>query len=270
MRDNKRTRQRFDVSLEGRHVVTFIAVLLAVVGAAFLAGVTVGRRLSAGAAAAARAEAAADPLAALDEPPAAVPREEPPTRYSFHERLTRDAARAELVSAAPAAERLTPAAATPPRPTPSTASAAPAAPAPADPASAAPPPAKATATAAAAAPSPAGPTVVSATSEHAAASGQQAGEHRPAAERAQKPAAGAASGGPFTIQLGATRDKGEAARIAERYRSWRPRIVGAVLPGKGRWYRVQVGSFGTREAADRYLRDLTRQTRARGFVTAAR
>ena len=39
------------------------------------------------------------------------------------------------------------------------------------------------------------------------------------------------------------------------------------IPGKGRWYRVRLGSFDTREAAERYRRDLEEQTGSKGYVT---
>jgi cell division septation protein DedD len=76
--------------------------------------------------------------------------------------------------------------------------------------------------------------------------------------------------GAYTIQLGASSDRGEADRIAARFEAFRPRVEAAELPGKGRVYRVRVGSFETREAADRYLADVTRETGAKGWVTAGR
>ncbi|HEU4384461.1 MAG TPA: SPOR domain-containing protein [Anaeromyxobacteraceae bacterium] len=80
------------------------------------------------------------------------------------------------------------------------------------------------------------------------------------------PAAGAPAGA-FAVQVGASQDRAEADRIAEKYRSHRPRVVEAVVPGKGRWYRVRLGAFETRSEADRYLLDLSRETGAKGFVT---
>jgi len=88
----------------------------------------------------------------------------------------------------------------------------------------------------------------------------------------------AAAGGPaeppgssaaFTIQLGASSDRGEADRIAARFEAFRPRVEAAEVPGKGRVYRVRVGSFETREEAERYLTDVTRETGAKGWVTAS-
>jgi DedD protein len=42
------------------------------------------------------------------------------------------------------------------------------------------------------------------------------------------------------------------------------------VPGKGRFHRVRVGSFDSRDQAERYLRDVNRETGAKGFVTACR
>jgi cell division protein FtsN len=39
------------------------------------------------------------------------------------------------------------------------------------------------------------------------------------------------------------------------------------VPGTGRWYRVKVGSYETREAAERALRELEKSG-AKGFVTS--
>jgi cell division septation protein DedD len=42
------------------------------------------------------------------------------------------------------------------------------------------------------------------------------------------------------------------------------------VAGKGRVFRVRVGSFESRDAAQRYLSDVARETGARGWVTASR
>jgi cell division protein FtsN len=69
--------------------------------------------------------------------------------------------------------------------------------------------------------------------------------------------------------VGSTQDRFEAERIAARLASRGAKVSAADVPGKGRWYRVRVGSFATREEADRYLRELERSTGSRGFVAAA-
>jgi DedD protein len=78
------------------------------------------------------------------------------------------------------------------------------------------------------------------------------------------------AGRPWTVQLAAAQERAEAERIAARHAALGPRIEEADVPGKGRFFRVRVGGFETREAADRYLRDVARETGAKGFVTPSR
>jgi DedD protein len=66
-----------------------------------------------------------------------------------------------------------------------------------------------------------------------------------------------------------TQERFEADRIAARFASRGAKVTVADVPGKGRWYRVRLGSFESREAADRYLKDLERTTGAKGFVASA-
>jgi cell division septation protein DedD len=71
------------------------------------------------------------------------------------------------------------------------------------------------------------------------------------------------------VQVGASQDRAEADRIAAKFRSYGPRVEEAEVAGKGTWYRVRVGSFPTREAAERYLRDLARETGVKGYVASS-
>jgi cell division protein FtsN len=75
--------------------------------------------------------------------------------------------------------------------------------------------------------------------------------------------------GAWVVQVGSTQDRIEAERIAARFATRGARVVVADVPGKGRWYRVRLGSFETRETADRYLRNLELTTGAKGFVATA-
>ena len=75
---------------------------------------------------------------------------------------------------------------------------------------------------------------------------------------------------PWTVQLAAAEDNAEAERLASRFAQLNPRVEEAVVPGKGRFYRVRVGSFETKEAAQRYLRDVARETGAKGIVAPTR
>ncbi len=130
------------------------------------------------------------------------------------------------------------------------------APAPADPAPKAAPPA-----APPAGPTPAPPSVAAAPEANSPAPAP------PAPKAALPPPAPLK---PWTVQLAAAEDRAEAERLAARFASLNPRIEEAVVPGKGRFFRVRVGSFETKEAAQRYLRDAARETGAKGIVTPSR
>jgi DedD protein len=97
----------------------------------------------------------------------------------------------------------------------------------------------------------------------AAAVSPAAGPSGPTGSAAAIPSA---AKGNFTVQVGSTQERFEADRIAARYASRAARVTVADVPGKGRWYRVRLGSFETRDAADRYLKELERSTGAKGFV----
>ncbi|ABS26489.1 SPOR domain-containing protein [Anaeromyxobacter sp. Fw109-5] len=128
------------------------------------------------------------------------------------------------------------------------------------------PPMPAVATPSRTAPPPAVPAALPAPAPSAAPTVAAPAKAAPAsAERAEPATAGA-----FTIQIGASQQRAEADRIAARHRSLRPRVEAAEVDGKGRWYRVRVGSFDTREAAERYRRDVARETGVAGYVTASR
>jgi cell division septation protein DedD len=75
---------------------------------------------------------------------------------------------------------------------------------------------------------------------------------------------------PWTVQLAASQDRTEAERLAARFSALRPRIEVADVQGKGRFFRVRVGAFDSREAAERYREDVARETGAKGFVTPSR
>jgi cell division septation protein DedD len=242
MRDESRVKEKFEVSLDGTQVASIVVAALIVLGVVFVVGLNVGKQL------ALRQQVpgvrSADPLAALDSP-APPDSKEPSPRLSYHESLTKDQ---PVHHPSPPAARPPPAA---PAAAPSPA---------ADPHDrpvkpAAPPPAPAAAGEEAEEPPAPEPKPVTAL--------PVAG---PAVDRTPSPAAERA----FAIQVGASQDLGEANRIAERFKTYRPRIVTAEVPGKGRWYRVRVGAFENRAEASRYLVDLSRETGASGFITPTR
>jgi DedD protein len=73
--------------------------------------------------------------------------------------------------------------------------------------------------------------------------------------------------GAYTIQIAAAHTRADAERVARRVAARRPRIVAADVPGKGRWYRVQIGSYETRESARLALVSMSG---VHGVVTTAR
>jgi cell division septation protein DedD len=78
--------------------------------------------------------------------------------------------------------------------------------------------------------------------------------------------------GKFTVQIGATQDRIEARELVARVTKsgLRPYVVRTELPGKGLWYRVRVGAFTDRTAADRYRKDLERELRMPALVMPSR
>jgi cell division septation protein DedD len=260
MAGNRPARERFEFSLDARQVAAVILGSLGALGLAFFLGHTLGQRVTERPAAVVRAPAVpapADPLAVLDQAPRP-DGGEVPAQLSFHETLTSARPPQDKLPPAPKAAGAMP---SEPRGSPVAAALPPPAPSPSGPVAAvalAPAAAKATSTPAdsplpkpvVAVPPPAKPGV--------------AATSAPAPQRVAPAGKGA-----WVVQVGSTQDRTEAERIAARFTTRGARVVAADVPGKGRWYRVRLGSFETREAADRYLRDLERGTGAKGFVATA-
>ncbi len=78
--------------------------------------------------------------------------------------------------------------------------------------------------------------------------------------------------GPFTVQIGASQDHGDAQRLESRARlaGLKPYIVEARLANKGTWYRVRVGSFNDKDAANNFRRDVERELRLTAMVMPTR
>jgi cell division septation protein DedD len=243
MRDDHLIQEKIDLSLERRQVALLAAIALVLLGGVFALGVLVGRQLASAALSGPHPAAAGD-LAALD--------------------AQKDDAQLPVRQAAPVA-----------------------APAPAEPAP--------RALSAAANPAPAAGQVAtgSARADSADDSGRREEREakkpadarvvvvpapKPATIAAPKPPARAASGlplapppkqiGAFTVQLGASQDRVDAQRLEDRARSagLRPYLVEVDLGPKGIWYRVRVGAFGSREAAERYRKDVERELRGSAIV----
>jgi DedD protein len=237
--ENERSRDRFDLSLDGRQIASIVVGALVILGVVFVLGLNVGRQLPVRE----QGGGAGDTLAGLDQSPV------PPAEPMRDEELTYD-------------EKLT-------RPSPAPiapAAAASVSPAPAPPAAAPP------ATAAAATPSsttatPA-PNATQAPTPPAAAPSP-----RPSAvatvSRTPAPSTSTSTSDAWTIQVGSAQDRAEASRLAKRFERWSARVETAELGSRGRWYRVRVGRYASRETAERFLRDLQRETGAKGYVTSA-
>ena len=78
--------------------------------------------------------------------------------------------------------------------------------------------------------------------------------------------------GNYTVQLGASQHRAEASQLAMRAGAagLKAYVVEARLPGKGVWYRVRVGAFSDKRAADRYRRDVERELRTSAVVMPTR
>jgi len=74
--------------------------------------------------------------------------------------------------------------------------------------------------------------------------------------------------GAFTVQVGASQDRAEAARLLGRLRSagLHPYVVQANLGAKGSWYRIRVGSFRDKDSANRFRKDVERELRIAAVV----
>lgn len=275
MRDLNRLKEKYDVTLDSRQVVSLAIGALVVVGAVFVLGVVVGKKLTADD----RTAQAPDLLSALDQRAAAMEqaRSTPAVpALTFQDELTKatpkrvepspkpdkvaePSPRAESVAAVAeaggSAEKAGPAAREPATPTPDL-EAGPEEPTPPR----APDPA---AEQVALAPAPvAEPTATRTASPSSPAM-------KDAFARAQK-SPPTAAGGPFTLQLSASQDRAEADRFAAkvRDRGYAPFVAAVEVPGKGTWFRVRMGSFPTREAAVRYLQDFKRETSLEAFVAS--
>ncbi len=79
-----------------------------------------------------------------------------------------------------------------------------------------------------------------------------------------------AGGVRFTVQVASLPDRKEAEAFASRLRQQglAPIVTAAEIPGKGTFYRVRLGRFDSRDEALRYLDDVRRETRLEGFVAA--
>jgi cell division septation protein DedD len=78
--------------------------------------------------------------------------------------------------------------------------------------------------------------------------------------------------GKFTVQVGATQDRVEARQmvVLASKGGLRPYVAEARLAGRGLWYRVRLGAFADRAAADQYRRDVERELHMPALVMPTR
>ena len=237
MRDSHRMKEKYDLSLDSRQVVSLLVAGIVVLGAVFVLGVLVGKKLAAGQ----RPDRTQDLLSALDQKSAALERARTAPALTFQEELTADAGRASAPAAKaqdkkPEAPKVPEVKAEAPK---TVADKKPEAPA---------KPADAGAIAAKSTPTAIPPAAAKASTDTTVPTG------------------------PFTLQLGASQNRDDAERMVSRLREkgYAPYIVTADVPGKGTFYRVRMGSFATKEAAGRYLEDFRRETKTEAFVASTK
>jgi len=93
-----------------------------------------------------------------------------------------------------------------------------------------------------------------------------------AADRSEALPAPPVDPGKFTVQLGASPERNDAAQLAARAAAagLKAYVAEARLPGKGVWYRVRIGAFADKESAERFRRDVERELRTSAAVMPAR
>ncbi|WP_373049053.1 SPOR domain-containing protein [Vulgatibacter sp.] len=247
MRDVGRIREKIEIVLDSRQVVSIVLGSAVLLGIVFYLGVTVGKDL-----AAAQPAPPADPLAELDRQAEALAE-----KLTFPDSLTDEAAppmpSAEAAAAAKAeSERA--AAAEAERALAAAEKAA------AEKAAADAERAKAEAEAEAEA--------AKAAADARAVAAAKPVDKAPAAPKPAAPPKVEAAAGGFTVQVGAMPNRSEADALVTRLRGQglSPYVVAADIPGKGTFYRVRLGRFASRDEAKRYLADVQRETQLSGFV----
>jgi cell division protein FtsN len=294
MRDAHRMKEKFDVSLDNRQIVSLLIAGIIVMGAVFVLGVVVGKKLAGNA----QTATAPDLLSALDANAQALQQaREAEQPLTFQDELTRksgsDASKPGTVTVAIPPPAPKPKPAEPPpaaepqvaeAPAPTEAPEGEGTPSPTDDDYAPPATAKATE------PKPAEPKPEPKPADTKVAESKPAPvpgkvEPAPVPTRTTAPTQGglkdaiaratqrpteAVPGGAFTLQISAFQSRAEADRFAAklRDRGYAPYIITAEVPNKGTWYRVRMGSFPSKDAASRYLTDFKRETQLQAFVAA--
>lgn len=253
MRDSHRLKEKYELSLDSRQIVTLTVASLVVLGGVFVLGVVVGKKLSAESQ---KLDQPADILSAADQKTEALAQADKAQPLTFQEELTKRAPEPvpapepvkNVIVLKPAELKVEP-----PKPL---------------------EPVKADEAAKVAEVKPIeAPTRLPETpkSEPVATRTNDAGALKEAFGKVQKaPEAPTPSAeGSWTLQLSAYQDKAEAERFAAglRDKGYAPFIIEANVAGKGTWFRVRMGRFGSKDAASTYLADFKRETSIAGIVT---
>lgn len=259
MRDAHRMKEKLELSLDNRQVASVLIGGLVVLGAVFVLGVVVGKKLSGTQA----VHGAPDILTALDRQARAMDEVRAEPQLTFQEELTRKVTVETPRADAPPVKVVTLAA---PEPKPE------AAPEPEPEKIEEPAPEGDVQLANAEAPKPETKVALDEQVEPAAVTARTASNDselkKAIARTAVKPTV--IEVGSYTLQLSATQTRSEADKFVEklRTRGYSPYVVEADVPGKGTWFRVRMGRFPTRDAAGRYLQDFRRETRLDAFVAS--
>ncbi len=230
MRDGHRIKEKYDLSLDNRQIVSLFIAAIVVMGTVFVLGVVVGKNLAGNQ----RGAAAADLLSALDEKAVAMEQVRSDTHLTFQDELTK--------KAGPLGGEESPAQ-----------------------------PARADAVEAKAVESsePPIPSERNEPKQPAATANERI--LREAIARAEKRPSAVASPSAFTLQLSASQMREDADKFAAklRERGYAPYVVESEVPGRGKWYRVRIGRFASKDAAVKYLADFRRETQLEAFVAGA-
>ncbi len=252
MRDSHRLKEKYELSLDSRQIVTLTVASLVVLGGVFVLGVVVGKKLSTESQ---KLDQPADILSAADQKTEALAQADKAQPLTFQEELTKRAP--ELVPA--------------PEPVKNVVVLKPAeikveAPKPVEPPKAddVKPVEEKVAEAKPVLPETPKSEPVATRTNDAGALKEAFGKVQKAPEAPTPSADGA-----WTLQLSAYQDKAEAERFVAglRDKGYAPFIIEANVAGKGTWFRVRMGRFGSKDAASTYLADFKRETSIAAIVT---
>ena len=247
MRDSHRLKEKYELSLDNRQIVSITVASLVVLGGVFLLGVVVGKKLSAETAV--LQQQPTDLLGQLDRKTDALETVKADAALTFQDELTRKTP--TLIAETPIVKPVEKPAVVAVAPKPVAVDGA-------------------VAEVVVKAPEP--KLAETPKVELVATRTVDGGGLKEAFGKAQqKPPTETAADGAWTVQLSAYQDKGEADRFAAglRDKGYAPYIVEASIPGKGTWFRVRMGRFGNKDAASRYMEDFRRETSMNAIVTTA-